>query len=185
MRILVLLAAAGGLLRADIVTYSISESTSGFSYQVTLANTGDTGGTLFDLFLSVPTGVSNIDTSAIGTPPGWGDALGGLLFFGPDVGPSASFIEWAADFSGSYDLGLGRDLSGFSFTATQPVGTPVMFALNGSTALAVAQSVTAVPEPATFITLSAFFLHCLNAAGLRRRRPSGARSDPTRLPRTC
>ena len=152
-----------GLLRADAVTFTTLEANGKFSYQFTLSNTGATGGTLFDLFLHLPTGISNIDTTTIGTPAGWGDAMGGLLFFGPDVDPSTSFVEWAADFSGLHDVAIGSSISGFSFAATQPVGIPITFALNGSTEFVTAQEVTAIPEPATLIPLLAL----LGAIGFR------------------
>jgi hypothetical protein len=156
MRIVILLATiTASLLRADIVTYTVSRTGGEFLYQFILTNTGATSATLFDLFLSLPTDIANIDTATIGTPVGWGDATGGLLFFGPDVSPSTSFVEWAADFSGRFDVGLGNSLSGFSFLAMQPVGTPITFALNGSTHFAPAQEVTAIPEPATFSPLLA------------------------------
>jgi hypothetical protein len=171
MRKFVLLAAlATGLLRADTITYTLAPIPGGFSYRFTLANMGDTGGTLFDLFLSLPTDISNIDTSTIGTPAGWGDAAGGLLFFGPDTSPSTSFIEWAADFSDAFDLGIGRALSGFSFTATHSVSTPIRFALNGSTAFADAEPVAGVPELGTFTLLAPMVL--LSAVRWRRRQRS-------------
>jgi hypothetical protein len=75
------------------------------------------------------------------------------LFFGPDAAPSTSFIEWAADFSGTYDLGIGNSLGGFSFRSSVDVGRPITFALNGSTDFATAQEVTTTPEPATFLLL--------------------------------
>ena|ERR1019366_8672625 len=154
MRILILLASiSSGLLRADVVTYTITPNGGQSEYQFTLTNTADTGGTLFDLFLSLPTDISNIDTTTIGTPVGWGDPTGGLLFFGPDVAPSTSFIEWAADFSGLYDVGIGSSLSGFSFTATQPVGVPITFALNGFTEFATAEA--SVPEASSLELLGA------------------------------
>ena len=155
MRILILLAAIStGLLRADSVTYTITPNSGQFFYSFTLSNTGATGGTLFDLFLSLPTDIANINTTTIGTPVGWGDPTGGLLFFGPDVAPSTSFIEWASDFSGLYDVGTGNSLSGFSFTSSLDVGQPITFALNGSTDFAPAQEVTAAtPEPGTVLLL--------------------------------
>jgi hypothetical protein len=142
-----------GLLRAGIVTYTVTPNPSQFLYQFTLTNTGETGGTLYDLFLSLPTDISNIDTTTIGTPVGWGDATGGLVFFGPDVAPSTSFIEWASDFSGLYDAGIGDSLAGFSFSSVVDVGQPITFALNGSTDFAAAQGVSSVPEPATTLLL--------------------------------
>ena len=103
-----------GSLSAGVLTYTVTPNSGQFVYDFTLTNTGDTGGTLFDLFLSLPTDITNIDTTTIGTPVGWGDPTGGLLFFGPDAAPSTSFIEWAADFSGTYDLGIGNSLGGYS-----------------------------------------------------------------------
>jgi hypothetical protein len=155
MRLLVLIVTlTTSSLWADSLTYTTSEVGGKTSYQFTLTNTGTTGGTLFDLFLHLPTDIGNIDTGTIGTPVGWGDPAGGLLFFGPDVSPSTSFIEWTSDFSGLYDVGIGSSLSGYSFTATDIVG-PITFALNGSTEFAPAQGVTPVPEPAMLIPLLA------------------------------
>src|ERR1017187_8953653 len=166
MRILILLASiSSGLLRADVVTYTITPNGGQSEYQFTLTNTADTGGTLFDLFLSLPTDISNIDTTTIGTPVGWGDPTGGLLFFGPDVAPSTSFIEWAADFSGTYDLGIGNSLGGYSFRSSVDVGQPITFALNGSTDFAAAQEVSGTPEPATFVLM----LPVILLIGLRTR----------------
>ena len=142
-----------GSLSAGVLTYTITPTGGQSLYQFTLTNTGDTGGTLFDLFLSLPTDITNIDTTTIGTPIGWGDPTGGLLFFGPDAAPSTSFIEWAADFSGTYDLGIGNSLGGFSFRSSVDVGRPITFALNGSTDFATAQEVTTTPEPATFVLM--------------------------------
>ena len=87
------------------------------------------------------------------------------LFFGPDAAPSTSFIEWAADFSGTYDLGIGNSLGGYSFRSSVDVGQPIMFALNGSTDFATAQEVTTTPEPATFVLMLPMIL----AIGLRTR----------------
>src|ERR1017187_5574171 len=97
--ILTLLVAIGSIcpVNAGVLTYTITPTGGQSLYQFTLTNTGDTGGTLFDLFLSLPTDITNIDTTTIGTPVGWGDPTGGLLFFGPDAAPSTSFIDWAAD----------------------------------------------------------------------------------------
>ena len=161
MRVLILLSLVTGILQADTLTYTSLPVSGGFSYQFTLTNTGATGGALFDLFLSLPTDISNIDTSSIGTPMGWGDPAGGLLFFGPDGSPSTSFIQWAAAFSGAFDLGIGSSLSGFSFTASQPVGTPIEFALNGSTMFEEAQLLTVVPEPGAFTLLAAGMIFLL------------------------
>src|ERR1041384_3057634 len=121
-----------GPLNAGVLTYAVTPTGGQFLYQFTLTNTGTTGGTLFDLFLSLSTDISNIDTATIGTPVGWGDPTGGLLFFGPDVSPSTSFIEWA-DGGPTFDLDIGNSLSGFSFSALQAVTAPITFALNGST----------------------------------------------------
>src|ERR1035437_2391799 len=106
-------------LNADVLTYTITPSGGQFVYDFTLSNTGDTGGTLFDVFLSLQTDIANIDTTTIGTPIGWGDPSGGLLFFGPDVSPSTSFIQWSADFSGLYDVGIGNSLGGFSLLSSE------------------------------------------------------------------
>ena len=151
--ILVVVLCSIGPLNADVVTYTITPKYGQSLYQFTLTNTGDTGGTLFDLFLSLSTDITNIDTTTIGTPVGWGDLSGGLLFFGPDANPSTSFIEWSADFSGTYDVGIGNSLGGFSFNSSADVGQPITFALNGSTDFAAAQEVSSVPEPATFLLL--------------------------------
>jgi len=138
----------GSLLKADTVTYTVTPNAGHFDYGLTLSNTGATGGTLFDLFLAIPTAIANINTGTIGTPVGWGDATGGLLFFGPDVSPSTSFIDWSADFSGTYDVAIGNSLSGFSFSSTQRITQLITFAVNGSTTFATAHQAT--PEPATF-----------------------------------
>jgi len=156
-----------GSLDAGVLTYTITPNAGQFTYDFTLTNTGDTGGTLFDLFLSLPTDIANIDTTSVGTPIGWGDPTGGLLFFGSDTSPSTSFIEWAADFSGSYDVGIGNSLGGFSFNSSVDIGQPVTFALNGSTDFTTAQEVSSVPEPATLLPL----LSVLLVSFLRR--PSG------------
>jgi len=141
---------SAGSVVADALTYTVTPNGPQSFYQFTLSNTGDTGGTLFDLFLSVPTDITNIDTTSIETPVGWGDPTGGLLFFGPDVAPFTSFIEWSADFSGNYDVGIGNSLGGLSFNSSADVGQPITFALNGSTTCAAAQEVGTVPEPAEF-----------------------------------
>ena len=154
-----------GSLSAGVLTYTITPTGGQSLYQFTLTNTGDTGGTLFDLFLSLPTDITNIDTTTIGTPVGWGDPTGGLLFFGPDAAPSTSFIEWAADFSGTYDLGIGNSLGGYSFRSSVDVGQPITFALNGSTDFAAAQEVSGTPEPATFVLM----LPVILLIGLRTR----------------
>jgi len=146
-RILIFLTTlTAGLLHADSLTYTITPNAGQFLYEFTLTNSGATGGTLFDLFLSLPTDIGNIDTATIGTPVGWGDGNGGLLFFGPDASPSAAFIEWAADGSTLFDLGVGDSLSGFAFNSSVDVGTPILFALNGATDFATAQG---IPEPGT------------------------------------
>ncbi len=162
-RILILLAALGtGLLHADSVSYTVTPDAGQFLYQFTLSNTGDTGGTLFDLFLSLPIDIGNIDTASIGTPVGWGDATGGLLFFGPDAAPSTSFIDWASDFSGAFDVGIGSSLSGFSFLASVDIDQPVLFSPNGSPTFDPAQQ---TPEPGTFVLL----LSIVGAVGFRVR----------------
>jgi hypothetical protein len=154
--ILVLLAGLPcGLLKADRLDYTVTTGVGAGQalYQFTLSNSGTTGGALFDLFLALPTDVGNINTATIGTPVGWGDAAGGLLFFGPDVSPSTSFIEWTADFSGARDVAIGSTLTGFSFTALQRIDGPITFALNDSTTFTTAVQETGVPEPATFVML--------------------------------
>jgi hypothetical protein len=83
----------------------------------------------------------------------WGDPTGGLLFFGPDLSPFTSFIQWSDDFSGLYDLGIGSSLGGFSFLSSQRIDQPITFALNGTTDFATAQDVSGVPEPASFLLL--------------------------------
>jgi hypothetical protein len=176
MWILVVASCLIGPLNANDLTYTITPTGGQFSYQFTLTNTGTTGGTLFDLFLSLATDISNIDTAAIGTPVGWGDPTGGVLFFGPDVSPSTSFIEWGADFSGLYDVAISSSLSGFSFTATQPVDVPITFALNGTTDFAPAQEVSGAPEPTTFILLLPLLAAMgwrfrFGSVGIRCRRP--------------
>jgi len=149
---------SAGLLRADSVTYTVAPNAGQFLYQFTLTNTGDTGGTLFDLFLSMPTDISNIDTSIIGTPVGWGDPTGGLLFFGPDTGPGTAFIEWS-DGGPAFDLGIGSALSGFSFNSAVTIGQPILYALNESTDLSTAEpQATSTPEPGTFALVLAILL---------------------------
>jgi hypothetical protein len=178
--ILVLLAGLScGLLKADRLEYTVTTGIGAGQalYQFTLTNSGDTGGTLFDLFLSLPTPLGNINTATIGTPAGWGDPTGGLLFFGPDVSPSTSFIEWTADFSGVDDVAIGSSLSGFSFTAVQPIEGPINFALNDSTTFAAAVQGSGVPEPATFVML----LPVAAALGFSHRfRPVHAQSSRPR-----
>ena len=122
---------------------------------------GKPGGTLFDLFLSVPLDIIVIDATAIGTPVGWGDPTGGLLFFGPDASPGTSFIEWADDAGGTYDLGMSKALSGFSFRSSVEIASPVRFALNGGTAFDVAVQVSSVPEPPALTLLGGVLGACL------------------------
>ena len=148
-----LLTLTGTSLFADVVTYTTTSGAGQFGYAFTVTNTGGTGGTLFDLFLSVPTDITNIDTASIGSPVGWGDPTGGLLFFGADTNPGTSFLEWSADFSGVYDVGIGGSLSGFSVLSSQIIDSPIMFGLNGSIELSTAQGVSGVQEPAPFIML--------------------------------
>lgn len=157
MRRLVLTLAATlwsvGLLNADVLTYTMTPNSGQFVYDFTLSNTGATGDTLFDLFLSLATDITYIDPATIRTSVGWGDPTGGLLFFGPDVSPSTSFIQWSADFSGLYDVGIGNSLGGFSFRSSQSILQPITFALNGTTEFATAQQVSSVPEPASSLLL--------------------------------
>lgn len=159
---------ACGLLQADSLNYVTSSAGAGqVLYQFTLSNTGSTGVTLFDLFLALPTDIGNINTATIGKPAGWGDPSGGLLFFGPNVSPSTSFIEWTADFSGTRDVAVGSALTGFSFTALEPINGPITFALNNSTTFATAIQGAPTPEPATFVML---FLAAAFATRWRLRR---------------
>ena len=151
--ILVVAGCMSGPLNASVLSYSVTPGGGGFNYQLTLTNDGATGGSIFDLFLSLPIDINNIDTANIGTPVGWGDATGGLLFFGPDASPSTSFIDWAADFSGLYDVQIGATLSGFSFNSTQNIAGPITFALNGNTDFAAAEPASTAPEPGTFVLL--------------------------------
>jgi hypothetical protein len=159
LKLCILILMAGlpyGLLKADTLNYTVNSGGGAGQqfYQFTLTNSGTTGGPLFDLFLALPTDISNVNTGTIGKPTGWGDKSGGLLFFGPDVSPSTSFIEWTADFSGAYDLATGSTLTGFSFTTLERINGPITFALNDSTAFATAvQGAAGVPEPATFVML--------------------------------
>ena len=163
-----LAATSVSMARADTLSYTVTPSGGLFSYNFTLDNTGATGGSLYDLFISIPVDIGNIDTLTIGTPIGWGDPTGGLLFFGPDVNPSTSFIDWAADFSGLYDIGIGSSLSSFSFSSSLQISAPITFALNGSSTFDTAQEVSAVPEPATFgLMLVALVAFGVRAAGHR------------------
>ena len=151
-----------------------------FSYDFTLENTGAAGGNFFDLFMSLPVDISNIDTATIGTPVGWGDLTGGLLFLGPDLNPLTSFIEWAADSSGIYDVGVGNSLGGFSFLSSVRIGGPITFALNGSTTFDTAQEVSGVPEPSTFESMLAAIAVAAGRAAYvwryrRQQEPPGGR----------
>lgn len=157
--------------KADSLTYTVTPEAGDFSYSFVLTNTGDTGGTLFDLFLSIPLDISDIDSSTIGTPVGWGDPTGGLLFFGSNVSPSTSFIEWADDPSGLYDVQIGDSLGGFSFTSTQEVTSSITFALNGSTASDLSVPLASIPEP----TSDVFGCITLLLCHLVRREKSSAR----------
>jgi hypothetical protein len=168
---LVLLAGLScGLIHADSLNYEITGLGGGKSlYQFTLSNTGTTGGTLFDLFLALPKALANIDTTTIGTPAGWGDPSGGLLFFGPNGSPSTSFIEWSAEFSGAHDVAIGNQLAGFSFTSLQAITGPITFALDGSSTFEPAVQGPPAPEPATFLML----LPLAIALGVARRFKAG------------
>jgi hypothetical protein len=153
-----------------------------FSYDFTLENDGNTGGTLFDLFLSVPLDISDIDTTSIGTPVGWSDPTGGLLFFGPDVTPSTSFIEWADDVSGLYDLQIGNSLAGFSFISTQQVPSSITFALNGSTIFDTAQEISSVPEPSPqFLTALIIIVLLTSARRVVNSQPGQTSPEPQLL----
>ncbi len=143
--VVLMLILSAGFLWGDAVTYTVTSNGSLFQYQFTLTNTGATGGTLFDLFLLLPTDISNINTASIGAPVGWGDGAGGLVIFGPDVAPGTSFIDWSADASGAFDVAIGSSLSGYSFRSTQPLEV-IQFALNGTQSFDLAQN---VPEPGT------------------------------------
>ncbi|MFL6447906.1 MAG: PEP-CTERM sorting domain-containing protein [Bryobacteraceae bacterium] len=167
-----------GLLKADRLDYTVTSTVGAgqVSYQFTLTNSGATGGPVFDLFLALPTDLTNINTSAISKPPGWGDPAGGLLFFGPNVSPSTSFVEWNADFSGDHDLAIGSARSGFSFTSLGRINGPITFALNNSTTFAAAVPPADAPEPATLAMLLAGFAglaiwHRVRSARARARQP--------------
>ncbi|MBV9768658.1 MAG: hypothetical protein JOZ32_03730 [Bryobacterales bacterium] len=95
LSLLLILAASAVGAKVDNLTYTVTPSAGDFIYDFTLTNTGATGGTLYDLFLDIPHDISDINTSTIGTPVGWGDPTGGLLFYGPNTGPGTAFIEWA------------------------------------------------------------------------------------------
>ena len=170
---LVLLSATSlSVVKADTLKYTVTPTGGLYSYDFTLENTGSSGGTLFDLFISIPVNISNIDTAAIGTPIGWGDPTGGLLFFGPDVNPSTSFVQWAADFSGLYDIGIGNSLSGFTFSSTVQSSGPITFALNGTSSFDTAQEVSGVPEPATFGLMFIAFVGVGTRVFGRHRKPT-------------
>jgi hypothetical protein len=156
-------------LFADSTTYSVIPNGSEFDYDFTLNNSGATGGTLFDLFLSLPIDISDIDTSTIGTPVGWGDPTGGLLFYGPNASPSTAFIEWSSDFSGLYDVQIGDSLSGFSFESSELITSPITFALNDSTSFDTAQPVSSVPEPVGLLALVGVSLLFAGVRQLLRR----------------
>ena len=182
--ILVVAGCMSGPLNASVLSYSVTPGGGGFNYQLTLTNDGATGGSIFDLFLSLPIDINNIDTANIGTPVGWGDATGGLLFFGPDASPSTSFIDWAADFSGLYDVQIGATLSGFSFNSTQNIAGPITFALNGNTDFAAAEPASTAPEPGTFVLLVpvlAVIAACrrvrINSSGKGRGAPISSSQD--------
>ena len=133
--------------RADSLAYTVGASGSETTYSFTLTNSGATGGTIFDLFVSTPTPISNVDTSDFGIPSGWGDSNGGLLFYGPNTDPSNSFVEWAADFSGAYDVQIGDSISGFSVSTLLPITGSILFSLNGADTFVPAQQIQASPEP--------------------------------------
>jgi hypothetical protein len=157
----VLIAASAVTARADSLAYTVTPEAGDFFYSFVLVNTGATGGTLFDLFLSLPLNINDVDTSTIGTPVGWGDPTGGLLFFGPDVNPStASFIEWADDASGLFDLGIGGTLAGFSFVSTEDITAQITFALNDSATFSAATPVSSIPEPRLTLFIAGLWLTC-------------------------
>lgn len=80
--IVLLMIVVAGSLRADAVIYTVMPGAGAFGYQFTLENTGATEGSLFDLFLSLQTRITNIDTMNIGVPVGWGVHQGGYCFLG-------------------------------------------------------------------------------------------------------
>lgn len=135
--------------RADSVTFTVEPVGGQFLYSFTLNNSGGTGAGLFDLFLSIPTDIGNINTATIGAPALWGGPDGGLFFFGPDVVPGSAFIDWAADFS--TELPVGGSLSGFSFVSSVRISGPIRFAPNGLSSFT---NATEVPEPATLLLFS-------------------------------
>jgi hypothetical protein len=162
-------------VNADTLNYTVTAAGAGEDlYQFTLSNTGSTGGTLSDLFVALPIDINDVLTSTIGTPAGWGDSNGGLLFFGPDGGPSTSFIEWTADFSGTHDVHIGTALTGFSFRTLQPINGPITFGLNGSTTLDTAVPGSSVPEPPTLLVLL-FAIALLGFGRMLRPQAKGAK----------
>jgi len=163
------LALLGCGAKADTLAYTVTSGVGRFFYDFTLVNTGATGGTIYDLFIQVPLDISLIDTSSIGTPIGWGDPTGGLLFFGPATNPSTSFIEWTSDASGLYDVTNGGSLSGFSFVSSQEINGALLFALNGSLSTIPATLSTSVPEPRD-IAAYAFAVVGLQLIWMRSRR---------------
>jgi len=169
LSLLLILAASAAGAKADSLTYTVTPSAGDFIYDFSLTNTGATGGTLYDLFLDIPQDISDINTSTIGTPVGWGDPTGGLLFYGSNTGPGTAFIEWAADASGTYDLGIGNSLSGFSFETSNEV-SPISFALNGSPNFSAAEP-SSIPEPSG-LSLSLFGAGLLGLAVRRLKRVS-------------
>jgi hypothetical protein len=168
--LLLVMIAGSVAAKADAVIYTETATAGQFLYDFTVTNTGATGGALYDLFLSAPLGITSIDTTSIGTPVGWGDPTGGLLFFGPDIVPGTSFIEWADDPSGFYDIGIGNSLAGFSFVSSLEVNGPIMFALNGSTTLEYATPLASVPEPHSAFLLLLCIAALASSLVLRRNR---------------
>ena len=154
---------AAGLAKADSLGFTVTPAGVDYQYSFTLSNTGTTGGTLFDLYLTLPEPIGGIDTANIGTPVGWGDSSGGFMVYGPYLDPSSSLIEWSSDFSGAYDVVPGHSLSGFSFLSSQRLSQSMPFSLNGSAGFANAQE---IPEPSTLLLLPILAA----AAWVRRRR---------------
>jgi hypothetical protein len=142
--------------RAASLTYTATPGYGEYHHTLNLSNPTPAYGSLFDLFVVLPIDVSLIDTTSIGAPAGWGDGAGGLLFYGPDVTPNSTFVEWSADFSGVYDIPEGGSLTGFSFTAFQEITSPIQYALNGSNTFETANNV--VPEPGSFLLLASVVL---------------------------